>query len=179
MCGETDPNKRELDPLSKKFEEEGRPVHYENFPGGHVMPPTELMVRAVEWMDDQAVERKAERFAAAIEAAKKHTGDGEPVKAWITLVEIIKAQPDQKAGMKEAERLRKKLERDPAVKPEAAALKKLTAAEKFVTKNADRITKSKSVRAQAVKKLEAVGEKYPDTWAAGKAAAALKALPGV
>jgi len=176
VCGETDPNRRELDALKKRFGEEGRSFHYENFPGGHVMPPVALLEKAVEWMDDRAVERKAERFDAALTKAAELREAGEPVKAWITLLEVMRALPDQ-PNMKAAEKLSKSLARDPAVKPEAAALKKLLAAEKWLKKNEARVAKSTSVRAQAEKKLKEVTEKYPDTWAAGRVEGLLASLP--
>jgi hypothetical protein len=176
-CGEGDPNKRELDPLHDKLRKAGNPVIYKNFPGGHVMPEIPLLEEAVEWLDDQAVERKVERFKNGLEKAKE-LEETEPVKAWVLLGEILAKYPVGKKLTKEAESLRKKLERVPEVKTEATAKKRYDSAIAWVEKNRARIAKSKSVRAQAVKKLRDVSTRYPGTYAAGLAEEELAKLEG-
>jgi dienelactone hydrolase len=177
MCGESDFNKKELDALMKKFEEEKRVCHYENYPGEHVLPPRPLMEKAVEWIDDQAEERRKEIFDEVLAEAGKLREAGDPVQAWIRLVGLLEKYPDLEARVKQAEKLRKTLERDDAVKGEAAALSKYESAMKWIGKNRDRIAKSKSARAQAEKKLGGVVEKYPGTLAADRAEKELAALP--
>ena len=103
-CGETDPNKRELDPLYDRLKKAGNPVVYRNFPGGHVMPEIPLLEEAVEWMDDQADERKLERFTAAHEEAAS-LADSDPVKAWLMLSEALAKYPKVKKRRKDAEKL--------------------------------------------------------------------------
>ena len=169
MCGETDPNKRELDPLSKRRKEAVNPVHYENVSGGHVMPPGDLMEKAVRWMDDQAVERKLERFREGVTKAKELADEGKPREAWLQLVATLDAQPTVTEGRKAAEKLRKTLERDPAVKPEVQAHKELTKVRSFLKKNADRIRRFESKRGEARKKLQRIVDKWPDTHAAASA----------
>jgi dienelactone hydrolase len=179
MCGETDPNKRELDPLSKRLKEAGNLVHYENFPGGHVMPRVDLMEKAVRWMDDQAVERKAERLAAAVAEAKRLVGEEKLVEAWRALATTLEALPDVKEGRKEAEKLLKDLARKPAVKPEIQAQKELVKAEGFLTKYADRIQRFKAKRDEARKKLNRIVDRWPDTLAAQAARKHLEALDAI
>ncbi len=176
VCGETDFNRKEIEALVPRLKENGNPLHHELFPGAHTMPPVPVMEKAVRWMDDQAVERKAERFRKAIDDATALRDGGEPVKAWAALVEAMAANPGQKALQKEAAKLRKALERTDEVKPEAKALRLLDTAMKWVVKNRARIDKSKSVKAQAVKKLRRIVDGHGGTHAAKRAEAELAKL---
>jgi len=176
VCGETDFNRKEIEALVPRLKENGNPLHHELFPGAHVMPPVPVMEKAVRWMDDQAVERKVERFRQAIDDAKAKQEAGEPIDAWIGLVEAMAAYPAQKALQKEALKLRKQLERIDDVKPEARAMRLLDAAMKWIEKNEARIARSKSVRAQAVKKLRRIVEGHLGTHACARAEAQLAEL---
>lgn len=51
-CGDTDFNREaEIDPwLIPALKHNGNPVTYKNFPGGHQMPPKEILEEAVSWM---------------------------------------------------------------------------------------------------------------------------------
>jgi dienelactone hydrolase len=170
-CGTGDPNKAELDPLFEQLKKAGNPVRYENFDGGHDMPPTELMEKAVRWLDDIAPEKKAQQFRAALDEVLALEKE-EPVAAWRALVELLDGTSDTRKDLaKEATATRKRLERLPDVKPEVAARKLYVAAVGWLEKNAERVKKFPAARQQAVKKFRAVVTKFPDT-AAGEAAGA-------
>ncbi len=176
MCGETDPNKRELDPLSTRLKEAGNPVLYENFPGGHVMPETALMERAVRWMDDQASERKVQRFAEAVAKARALVAEEAFVDAWTTLVAAFEAYPGVKEGRGDAAKLRKELERNPTVKPEVQAAKEEAKAQAFFEKNLEKIQRFESKRKEACKKFQRVVDKWPESRAAAEARTFLERL---
>ncbi len=175
-CGETDPNKRELDPLSKTLEKAGNPVRYRNFKGGHVMPPVALLEEAVRWLDDLAPARRAAALKEALLEAEALVGRQEPLEAYVGLRSALAALADVKDGRKPAEALLKKLSRDPAVKPEVAAYKLLLAFDRWFEKNGAKAKRFAHVHKQAQKKLRAIGEKYPGTPSAKTASERLTTL---
>jgi dienelactone hydrolase len=166
MCGETDFNRNELNQLSEKLKASGNPLVYRNFPGDHTMPSVELMTEAVRWMDDQSESRREEMLAQETAAAAELAAAGDPQGAWVKLLLALEKIEGGGAARTEAERQKKSLERLPAVKPEVLALAKFDKAMDWIGKNRERMANSASAKAQGVKKLKEVTEKYPGTHAA-------------
>ncbi|MFQ5843657.1 MAG: hypothetical protein ACE5JG_01580 [Planctomycetota bacterium] len=175
-CGEEDFDKRELDPLFEKLKQAGNPVVYRNFPGGHTVPGTELLAEAVEWLDDQAGERKAERFRKGLERVRALAGAGEPAAAYLGLIDLLERNPGRYEFRTEVAKLRKQLERLPAVKNEVRARKAYDAAVAWLDKNRDRIGKYTHVKSEAVRKLQRVADRHAGTRAAALAQARLEQL---
>jgi hypothetical protein len=50
MCGEQDPNLKELEALDAKLKNEGFKYQRKTFPGGHTMPGKELASEAIRWV---------------------------------------------------------------------------------------------------------------------------------
>ena len=50
MCGEQDPNLKELEALEAKLKNEGFKYQRKTFPGGHTMPGKELASEAIRWV---------------------------------------------------------------------------------------------------------------------------------
>ena len=98
------------------------------------------------------------------------------MRAGDLVVTMLEALPGVKEGRQEAEKLRKELERSPAVKPEVLARKELAKAEDFLEKYADRILRFEAKRKEARKKLQRIVDKWPDTRAAASARARIDAL---
>jgi len=169
MCGETCFNRGEMETLKKRLDDGGYSVELRVFPGGHTTPQVPLLEEAVRWMDDQAAEKQVERFGAAVDEATRLADEGEPAKAWLGLTAALEKYRGVKERRPEAEKLRKKLEREAAVKPEVSALAKLEKARKWIDKNRARMEKSTSAKAQGVKKLREVVERYPGTRGAARA----------
>jgi dienelactone hydrolase len=166
MCGETDFNLRELNQLSEKLKTNGNPLVYRNFPGAHTMPPPAMMTEAVRWMDDQSESRREETLQKETAAAAELAGAGDPQGAWVKLLRALQKIEGGGKARTAAEKLKKSLERIPEVKPEVKALAKFEKAIAWIEKNQGRMEKSTSAKAQGVKKLEEVVEKYPGTHAA-------------
>ncbi|MHC5010482.1 MAG: hypothetical protein ACYTG6_05950 [Planctomycetota bacterium] len=169
-CGTADPNKAELDPLFERLKEAGNPVAYENFDGGHVMPSIDLMAKAVRWMDEQAVERRQARFREGVAEATRLAEAGAVLEAWQALVTTLDTYPLVREGRREAESLRRQLERDPAVRRELKAQQELDTAVAWLERNRERVEAYDNPRDQAVRKFQRVIDRYPDTRAAAEAA---------
>lgn len=166
LCGEADPNRRELDPLFKQLQDAGSRVTFETFPGGHIMPDVDILSGAVRWMKAQVMEVRVERFRRDIDAARALHGESSPVEAYFMLRETMSRHACVREHQADARKLLKTLERVAAVKPEASAMKKLDPVLEWIGKNRSRLEKSNAARAEAIKKLEAVVNRYPGTRAA-------------
>ena len=170
-CGETDPNKAELDPLYAKLKDEGYAVRYDNFPGGHVMPEVDLLEAAVRWMDGEAIERKIAKFDRGMEEVRALQTDGDVTGAWRALTDVLEESPDDLPGklQKDAQKLLKTLQKDKAVKIEIKAQTEFDRLATWIDKNRKRITTSKSTRQQAFDKLTRIVEAFAGTRAAERA----------
>jgi dienelactone hydrolase len=84
MCGETDPNFKELEALDARLTKEGFRHLRKAFPGGHIMPSKDLGAEAIRWMAKEkpplAKPNPAEA-KKAFEAGEKALADKSPKKA--------------------------------------------------------------------------------------------------
>ena len=103
----------------------------------------------VRWLDDLAPAKRKQALADALKKARALVDEGKPLDAYVLLRATLPAYRDVKEGRKDATALMKKLSRDPAVKPEVAAAKQLTAFEKWAMKNHGKLERFAHLRRQA------------------------------
>lgn len=162
MCGEEDFNRKEMEEAKKEFDGAKRRSELRIFPGGHTMPPADLVRESVRWHYGFSEEGREETARKGLEQAREKKAE-DPYESYLILTGLIRdcaGAPSLKEARKELDELRK----DPKVKEETAAAAALEKVHELEKKEDPR-----KIRRQLASRYRKIVQKHPGTRAAEEA----------